>query len=376
MIEKTRRKVNWEKWITVACVLAFLAGLVPVLYLAGYVHATGDDFGYGTLTHAAWLDTRSLSEVFRAALQTIRHYYGGWQGTWFSIFLFTLQPEVFSPDAYWIVPILMIVLTVAGVSIAGHYFLVRKAGFSRIGFLALDCLLLFILIQFVPSTKSAIFWYNGATHYIIPFFLALVVITVSGLYMDTGKIRYLILSFLGMTCLGGSSYLAALLAPIMIVFLWILYGRRKRRSLWLLVPIAAEMVGLIISLLAPGNKIRGGDDLGVSAGRTVWTIMESFRQGALTIVEYLKEKPVMFLLMIPAAVIIWMELEKRRKPCLEAAGAVYCCNVLHLLRHVCAGTLCRYRTFWRSAEYDFSGVCSYDVGLSGVSSRLDSCSSK
>ena len=71
MIEKTRRKVNWEKWITVACVLAFLAGLVPVLYLAGYVHATGDDFGYGTLTHAAWLDTRSLSEVFRAALQTI-----------------------------------------------------------------------------------------------------------------------------------------------------------------------------------------------------------------------------------------------------------------------------------------------------------------
>ena len=313
MIEKTRRKVNWEKWITVACVLAFLAGLVPVLYLAGYVHATGDDFGYGTLTHAAWLDTRSLSEVFRAALQTIRHYYGGWQGTWFSIFLFTLQPEVFSPDAYWIVPILMIVLTVAGVSIAGHYFLVRKAGFSRMGFLALDCLLLFILIQFVPSTKSAIFWYNGATHYIIPFFLALVVITVSGLYMDTGKIRYLILSFLGMTCLGGSSYLAALLAPIMIVFLWILYGRRKRRSLWLLVPIAAEMVGLIISLLAPGNKIRGGDDLGVSAGRTVWTIMESFRQGALTIVEYLKEKPIMFLLMIPAAVIIWMELEKQRK---------------------------------------------------------------
>ena len=84
-----KQKINREKWITIICGLVFLAGLVPVLYLTGYVHATGDDFGYGTLTHAAWLDTHSLLEVFRAALQTIENYYRGWQGTWFSVFLFT-----------------------------------------------------------------------------------------------------------------------------------------------------------------------------------------------------------------------------------------------------------------------------------------------
>lgn len=308
-----KQKINREKWITIICALVFWAGLVPVLYLTGYVHATGDDFGYGTLTHAAWLDTHSLLEVFRAALQTIENYYRGWQGTWFSVFLFTLQPEVFSPDAYWIVPVLMIGLTIVGVSIAGYYFLVRKAGFSRMGFLALDFLMLFVLIQFVPSTKSAIFWYNGAAHYVVPFFLAMVAIAVSGLYMDTGRKRFLVLSFVCMVCLGGASYLAALLAPIVIVFLWGVYGRKNRRSLWLLVPIAAEMAGLVISLLAPGNKVRGGEDLGVSVGRAASTIMESFRQGGLTIVEYLREKPIMFLLMIPTAVIIWMELEKQRK---------------------------------------------------------------
>ncbi len=308
-----KRKINWEKWITIACILAFLTGLVPVLYLTGYVHATGDDFGYGARTHAAWVDTRSLLEVFRAAWQTIEHYYRGWQGTWFSVFLFSFQPEVFSPDAYWIVPILMIGLTIAGVSIAGYYFLIRKAGFSRMGFLALDFLVLFILIQFVPSTKSAIFWYNGTAHYVIPFFLALVAITVSGLYMDTGKKRYLAVSLLCMICLGGASYLAALLAPIVIIFLWILYGRKNRRSLWLLLPIIAEMAGLVISLLAPGNKVRGGEELGVSGGRVVSTVMESFWQGVLTIGDYLTEKPLMFLLMVPAAVIIWMELNRQRK---------------------------------------------------------------
>lgn len=307
-----KRKIQWEKWITVICILAFLASLAPVLYLADYVHATGDDFGYGTLTHAAWMDTHSLLEVFRAALKTIGNYYRGWQGTWFSVFLFTLQPEVFSPDAYWIVPFLMIGLTVAGVSLAGYYFLVHKAGFSRTGFLALDFLALFILIQFVPSTKSAIFWYNGSAHYVIPFFLALAAVTVSGLYMDTGKKRFLILSFLCMTCLGGASYLAALLAPIVIAFLWIMYGRKNRRSLWLLIPVAAEMVGLVVSLLAPGNRVRGGEDLGVSAGRAAFTVMESFWQGILTIGDYLAEKPLMFLLMIPAAVIIWMELNRQK----------------------------------------------------------------
>lgn len=313
--EKNEMKLRMdrEKWFATACVLAFLASLVPVLYLTGYVHATGDDFGYGALTHAAWLDTHSLLEVFRAACETVRNYYTGWQGTWFSVFLFTLQPEVFSPDAYWIVPLLMLGLTIVGVSIAGYYFLVRKAGFSWSGFIALDALVLFILIQFVPSTKSAIFWYNGTAHYVVPFFLALVAVSASGMFMDTGKWRFFLVPFICMVFLGGASYLAALLAPIVIVFLWLLYGRKKRRSLWLALPIAAEMTGLVISLLAPGNTVRGGEDLGVSAVRVVAVIMESFRQGGLTVGEYLAEKPVMFLILIPAAFVIWNELNGQEK---------------------------------------------------------------
>ena len=302
-------RMDGKKWFSSACVLAFLAGLIPVLYLTGYVHATGDDFGYGTLTHAAWLDTHSLPAVFQAACETVKNYYTGWQGTWFSVFLFTLQPEVFSPDAYWIVPFLMLGLTVAGVSVAGYYFLVRKAGFDLAGFIGLDALVLFVLIQFIPSTKSAIFWYNGTAHYVIPFFLALVAVSASGMFMDTGKWRFFAVSFLCMTFLGGASYLAALLAPIGIVFCWILYGRKRRRSLWLILSLAVEMIGLVISLLAPGNTVRGGEELGVSAGKVAAVILESFRQGALTIATYLSEKPAMFLILIPAAFLIWEEMK-------------------------------------------------------------------
>lgn len=64
--------------------------LLPILYLCRYVHATGDDYGYGTLTHAAWLDTHSLIEVLKAAVETVKDYYGAWQGTWWSVFF--IQP--------------------------------------------------------------------------------------------------------------------------------------------------------------------------------------------------------------------------------------------------------------------------------------------
>ena len=99
------KKVSVEKKLACFSIVLFVLSITPILYLAGYVHATGDDYGYGALTHAAWLESHSLIEVLKASFKTLHKYYFSWQGTWFSIFLFTLQPEVFSPHTYWIVPV-------------------------------------------------------------------------------------------------------------------------------------------------------------------------------------------------------------------------------------------------------------------------------
>ena len=89
-----------RKYLTYLAGVVFLLSLLPILYLAGIDRASGDDWGYGLLTHRAWMETHSLYQVFQAAVLTVRNYYGSWQGTWFSIFLFTLQPEVFSFEMY------------------------------------------------------------------------------------------------------------------------------------------------------------------------------------------------------------------------------------------------------------------------------------
>ncbi len=78
--------------LTGALLLGLL--LLPLLYLSFLNRATGDDYGDGILTRAAWTGTHSLMPVIRAACQTVKNFYGSWQGTWFSVFVFSLQPEV------------------------------------------------------------------------------------------------------------------------------------------------------------------------------------------------------------------------------------------------------------------------------------------
>ena len=291
--------------LSIVSLIIFLLSLLPLLYMCKYVHASGDDYGYGAWTHSAWLDTHSLVEVFKAACRTVEHYYIGWQGTWSSIFLFTLQPEVFSPNSYWIVPIIMMGLTVGGTSLLVYYLLVSKLGFSKGVFLTIDSCLLFSMLQFIPRTKSAIFWYNGTAHYIIPYFWAVISIYCFFKFIDTYKLKFWLVALFCMFMLGGASYLAALLAPIILIYLLIINGKKRRTSLLLLIPLGVEAIGLLISMKAPGNTVRGGDEIRFTVAKAIGTIGQSFYEGIITIGQYIIERPVIFIIFIFTAVIIW-----------------------------------------------------------------------
>lgn len=76
---------------TLIIILFFILSLIPLLYMCRYVHASGDDYGYGMLPHLAWLNSHSFVEVLKAAGATVREYYYGWQelGHPFSCFLYS-----------------------------------------------------------------------------------------------------------------------------------------------------------------------------------------------------------------------------------------------------------------------------------------------
>ena len=82
-----KRNVNiHKKKIAIFTGIVFLISLIPILYLSGYVHATGDDYGYGARTHQMWLSTHSVWQVLKTAGQTVQHYWIGWPVSYTHLF--------------------------------------------------------------------------------------------------------------------------------------------------------------------------------------------------------------------------------------------------------------------------------------------------
>lgn len=308
-----KRNVNIHtKKIAIFTGIVFLISLIPILYLSGYVHATGDDYGYGARTHQMWLSTHSVCQVLKAAGQTVQHYWIGWQGTWFTIFLMSLQPEVFWDNGYWIVPWIMLGLTIFSTLYLTEYVMVQKIRLPKATWISCTLILLLAMIQYFPSTKSGIFWYNGTAHYIIPYSMALVAIRCCWSFADRKRKKDWIAAFICMALLGGASYLAPLLVLIAVAYLILCEWKTKKHVFYLCIPVAAELAGLIVSYLAPGNKSRGGEDFGIHGLLIVKTILECFVDGTKQIFLYLFKTPFILLCLVVIAVLLVNAFQKVR----------------------------------------------------------------
>lgn len=276
--------------------ILFVLSLVPVCYLSFVNRASGDDYGYGVYTRAAWMRSHSLVEVAKAIGVTVKQYYEGWQGTWFSIAVFSLQPEVFNDNAYVIVVFLMLFLWIGSTCLLLWQIFKMECGFDGWSCILIILIYLMISIQFVPSTKSAIFWFNGCAHYMLPFSMCQIVVWALIRFTKEYRFYYLVIISILMALLGGSSYQPALFALISLVYICLLdYLENKNiKIISLVIPVLLELVGLIISMIAPGNKVRGGEKFGFSILNVLVTIGRCFTEGARTVLGYLREKPLVF----------------------------------------------------------------------------------
>ena len=296
MIEKIWK--NNEKKIAGILLMILIVSSIPVLRLSFYNFAAGDDFSFGEFTRAAWVESHSLIEVAKAMVYKVQTIWQSWQGTWFTVALMSLQPEVFSRDGYWITTWILVTVIIATTFLLTHYFLVKRLQMQRSAWISISSLLLLAMIQFFPNIQSALFWWNGGMHYIIPYGLALIGVYVLFSFLDTGKKRYLVLLSVCAFCLGGSSYLAplALLILVFYLFIYALYSKKlSKQWFWLIVPIVIELCGLVISMISPGNKVRGGEDFGFSFSLVIETIWKCFVEGTLVIGTYVEKYPAILL---------------------------------------------------------------------------------
>lgn len=288
--------------------------LLPVFYLSFVNRATGDDYNYSFYTRAAWMGSHSLVQVVKAAGYTVKWYYYSLQGTWFSIFVFSLQPEAFHDGAYFIVVFLMLFVWIGSTFYLFHQILRKNIGLDKWTYLLITVLFLIISIEFIPRTRSSIFWFNGCAHYMLPFSMCQMVTAWLFQYGEEYRKRTFAGIVIFMTLLGGSNYLASLFALIVAFYtiISVLFLKKEKRILTLLTPVFLELAGLFISMAAPGNRLRvqnygyepgteaalayGADDsFGFSAARGIKTIGYSFLYGITDVGTYIKERPLVFI---------------------------------------------------------------------------------
>lgn len=296
-------KKNSLRLPAVISVALFVLTLIPIILIAPFGHATGDDLGYGAHVMQALRDGTGIAGALSNIAGEIVSKWYTWQGTWASIFLFCIEPSVFGERLYTIVPLLAVAMFCIGTGYFLYHFLTRVMRISRSAFVTIFSLLSILAIQYMPYMRGGIFWYTSVAHYLIPYCAAMVSAVFADRFLQSGQNKYLAGMCLLTAYLGGASYPAIVLS-LELTLLLILYaaadGRMSRRCLLILLPLALMLAGFAVSAAAPGNKVRGGEGFGSrGAAGIVMVIVNSIKVCAARGAGYfLRVRPLILLLPI------------------------------------------------------------------------------
>lgn len=319
-------KIPMQRMAVYAGVL-FAVSLIPLLWLGRYNVMCIDDYNYGSQIHDTWMATGSVWQSVQAAWQQNMQFYREWQGTYISCFLMGLCPMNFRYEAAWIVPLIMVGMFASSAFLLGRHILHRWLGIEGAGASFVMFMLLFMFYQVIEAPFEGIYWYNGATHYVLMesvWFFALAAISASlWTQKKSREICLCVTAAVLSVIVGGGNLVTALQAEIIMALL-VLYAAavNRRKLVTVLFPFVCGSVGFLFNILAPGNALRGSldTDEGYSA---VVSILLSFYHAIVFIIRWTPAFVILiWLLLLP---VLWKMVRRSdktfRHPVWVSAGA-------------------------------------------------------
>ncbi|MBQ9333512.1 MAG: hypothetical protein IJS12_04180 [Lachnospiraceae bacterium] len=242
-----------------------VATILPLWYLGRYDVICLDDFGFGAVTHHAWVETHSAAAVFMAACEQVGYLFEVKQATYSSIFLMSFFPGIWNEKYYFLVPFILTSVTICSVSIFIHIVISDCIGVkNRYLTGIINMILIFLIIQTIPVPLEAFFWFNGAVHYVFMESVMLIEISLilHGLHNKGTGPRILcvvIASVLGII-VGGGNLITGLQACILVALFLLLFIRtdkeERRGYAMFLIPALITVACYLVNILAPGNYQR------------------------------------------------------------------------------------------------------------------------
>lgn len=267
--------------MAVCAAVLFALSVLPLLLLGRYNVMCIDDYNYGIQVHDTWMATGSLRQSILTALRQTGEFFVEWQGTYVSCFLMAVCPMNFRYETAFLVPIVMIGMFAGAAFALGRHILIKWLGSDGNRASLVMFLLLFMFYQVMEAPFEGIYWYNGATHYVLMESLLFIMLTlVSGMLWTERKgpaaFRCIAAVLLGVI-VGGGNLVTALQAEILLTLLLLFtFVEKRQKTLLVLLPFLAFTAGFLCNILAPGNTVRASLDTDVGYSPIVAVLLSFY----------------------------------------------------------------------------------------------------
>ncbi len=271
-------------------VAVLVATLAPLVLISAYNHSYADDWHYGVWAHLTLRETGNVFAALVTALEQVGKAWFDWQGSYSAIFLMAIEPSVFGEQCYVIAAPLILASLIAGTLFFTHVLMVELLGCRRGHWLGLSCLMVAVQLLLQPSPVEGVFWYNSAVYYTTYHAAALAMFGCVAKIADPARVTrprgaIVAASLLAVFVAGGNFVTALVAAEVMLVVMVVLIARARRCSTDMLWPFGLLVIGLAVSLAAPGNSVRQQTQFPDDSAGVVGTIWHS----SLSAFQYIQQ---------------------------------------------------------------------------------------
>lgn len=313
--EKLRKLWLWKPGkilLSIGCCGLLLLTLIPLFRLTVYAVPYYDDYNFGRFARAAMEQEQSKWAAISGALDCSRNQWYAWQGTYSSIFFMTLMPAIWGEQYYFLGPVFILLLLLAGSMLFTRTILRKVLGMDQWNSLAIQAVVTVAVFMFIYSAQSGFYWYNGGIHYVGMHGFALLFLsaaicleraegrTSTGLLFTASVLLAMITA--GSNFVTALQGLVSLLSILMVSVVW----EHRKKGLWLLPATLVYIIGFGMNVAAPGNSVRARSYEGWGYG-PLESIGRSFLEAVKHIPEYTGLAVLtMMLLLLP---LIWQAVK-------------------------------------------------------------------
>lgn len=266
-----------------------------------------DDYAYSLETREIVQSGNwNIFDLIKAAIRTDIKFYYTWQGLYSSAFILSLQPGIFADGKYYgcgaIVLMGLLFFSICFLLISIRNALSDKKVISNGTLIGTGFVLFAMIIQGMPGIVQGIYWFNGAWNY--TFFFCLLMMNC-GLMIKywyvRSSIRILVCISLISFVISGGNHVTAF-QNIIILNLCMIAQYVYKKRLDMIIPTSVAIVGFVIVMLAPGTRVRQGEEMSQSVLSTlVHTVLWCYKYLCSWInIQYL----CMLILLIPVAIFV------------------------------------------------------------------------